>query len=132
MITHGLKSGSAGAQSSLRCNKFVDLDLPASKLRNPSNTFTTYDSLSRSASSQLLLFHLDTLNPQYTMATRGPVGSRGGNSRFAQFKLVLLGTLPLESYKCHIEDICANNDNRRICRWKGVNLRSPSPVQGQY
>ena len=35
-----------------------------------------------------------------SMAARGPAGSRGANSRFAQFKLVLLGAFifPLEGY----------------------------------
>jgi len=54
------------------------------------------------------------------MAARGPAGSRGGNSRFAQFKLVLLGMLHLEPYTGHIEDADANTDNRRICRWQGA------------
>lgn len=53
------------------------------------------------------------LNPN--MAARGPTGARGGSSRFAQFKLVLLGTWkPFQEKR-----IAINITYRGICCRKG-------------
>lgn len=50
------------------------------------------------------------------MAARGPAGTRGGSTRFAQFKLVLLGTLPIFGEVKHYLTVHL----RRICGWKGT------------
>lgn len=115
-------SSTFNPQSSL---EFVDLSTTYNHTGPPPQTsaFIIYDRLATVLSSLQLSSLSDTL--ELSMAARGPAGSRGGNSRFAQFKLVLLGMLNLECRLGWLKDLNANIDHRRICCGKGRNSCCP-------